>query len=210
MRPRWMTTVYEMARDIARELLTPPPVMQHEPWQRVRYELPEPAIHVQATGAMMPLAGGRPWYGPPGSLVAVSQGQPPRRHRETGALPMLPAPQQTGAHRRLRPIRIEEVPTDRQLRRETTPADEQAYVEAEVLISRVSTPADFAENDWLNDPLPPILPPLATDALACSDKLTLPPGQVSDALSELAAQQPDEDTVEVPAFMRRKHTKESE
>lgn len=188
---------------VLKSLILPEPV-QHEAWQRYRTGYP---LHQRTEPVHEPEH--EVWLD-----LRIEQ----IKQRQTGAMPqlLLPAPapaprQQTGPYRlpHLRKMDIAEVPTARNLR-ETTSADEQAYAESMARIARARLAPDFVENDWLNDPMPPVLSPLATDALACSDKLTLPPGQVSDALSELAAQQPDEDTVEVPAFMRRKHTKESE
>jgi hypothetical protein len=151
---------------VLKALILPEPV-HHEAWQRYRtgYPLHQRTEPVHETEHEV-------WLD-----LRIEQ----IKQRQTGAIPqlLLPAPatgHQTGPYRlpHLRRMHIAEVPTDRQLRRETTPADQQEYAGGMSLIARVQLPPDFAENAWLNDPLPPpVLKPLNTDALAAQDRVTL-------------------------------------
>lgn len=62
--------------------------------------------------------------------------------------------------------------------------------------------ADFDENRWLNEPapavVPPVLAPLDSQALSVVDRTA------SSALVELANQEENNETVEVPAYMRKR------
>jgi hypothetical protein len=194
-----LTTAIFVALAKVGGLFAPPiPQAYHEAWQPTRRLTALPPMAIQTTGGIrLPLNDGVPWHGPVGSLMAVSRGTSPHRHRETGVLvpPM----------RRLYPTRLTPIPELPEMPSwASQEAQERRISDA---LARVDSARLYAEQDWLNSPMPEsaalILQPLDSQALASTDR-TATTEKPSSALSELASQEESDETVEVPAYMRQR------
>jgi hypothetical protein len=182
-------------------LFAPPiPQAYHDDWQPTRSMLTLPPMAIQTTGGIrLPLNDGVPWHGPAGSLMAVSRGTSPHRHRDTGVL--IPPMQ------RLHPARLTPIPAAPEMPSwAAQEALEKQYSDA---IARI----DSARLPRLYDELPEsaalVLQPLDSQELSVADRTAVSrttdkPSDAMVGLAELASQQDDDDTKEVPAYMRNR------
>lgn len=124
--------------------------------------------------------------------------QKAEQRQKTGAIPVIAASQANATPQlptryvgsfhsyHLESVPVWQVPTQRELSVSQL-IDQTRYYEQMAAINQVRIePEEFAENTWLNDPMPV----QHTGAL--------------DQLAMLASQPHDDETAEVPAFMRRK------
>jgi hypothetical protein len=182
-------------------LFAPPiPQAYHEAWQPTRGLTTLPPMEIQTTGGIrMPVTSdGKLWHGPAGSLMAVSRGTSPHRHRETGVLvpPM----------RRLYPTRLTPIPEMPDWTRQEV--QEKRISDA---LARVDSARLYAEQDWLNspmpDPAPLVLQPLDSQELSVADR-TATTKKPSSALTELAALagqfDPDKTETAIPAVISQR------
>lgn len=194
------TAIFHVLAKVGELFVPPIPQAYHEIWQPTRELMELPPMEIQTTGGIrLPLNTGKPWYGPAGSLVAVSRGASYHRHRDTGVL-VMPVVQTTAPIQRLAP-RHTPIPE--------TPAE--IVVPAPDLSAAIAR-VDSARLSWLYDD-PPILAPLSEQSLSVADRTAVSrtTDKPDSALVELAAMaarfDPDRTEMAIPAVISQQARK---